>query len=162
MKVCKRCNIEKLATEFRQVSAEIAGKRLGPVSGAVSIDRHLRVSGKSWWFQESLTEKEAQAAKQMGKVDYLFTHDCPSIHPFESMFKMVPDPASQAHRQRVTDVAKVLDPVLWFHGHMHRYAEYSFGPDCTVYALDCDGELMKKHAVILDIETGEVNEVAGY
>lgn len=133
-----------------------AGKRIAAVGGAVSIDRHLRILNESWWPQEQLTAREVEQAKQIGKTDYLFTHDCPQAHPFKYL---VNDLESEIHRWTMTDIAKVLDPMLWFHGHMHRPAEYNFGPDCVVYGLDCDGSLMQDHVKILDLETGEVSSV---
>lgn len=131
-------------------------KKLAVIGGAVSIDRHLRTIHESWWQQEQLTQEEVQQAKQIGKIDYLFTHDCPQAHPFKHLVK---DLESEIHRNKMTEIAKVLDPMLWFHGHMHLPAEYSFGPDCTVYALDCDGSRMQDHVKVLDLETGEVSNV---
>lgn len=131
-------------------------KKFAAIGGAVSIDRHLRKVHESWWPQEQLTNNEVQQAKQIGKIDYLFTHDCPQAHPFKYL---VNDLESENHRWKMTDIAKVLDPMLWFHGHMHRPAKYSFGPDCTVYGLDCDGSIMRDHVKMLDIDSGEVTNI---
>lgn len=148
-----RSNIYLTKVGFLQVE----DKRFGFVGGAVSIDRQWRVAGKSWWPQEQLTVAEANLAGSMGKVDYLFTHDCPVEHPFGTMLHMVDDPESHIHRQIVTEVAKRLDPVLWFHGHMHTAAKYNYR-NSIVYSLDCDDRSMRDNIKILDIETGEVSE----
>lgn len=137
---------------------ELADKQIGFVGGAVSIDRKWRTLNKSWWNQEQLSKTQAQAAMAMGKVDYLFTHDCPQAHPFGQYFNMVVDLESSLHRQRISDVAKVLDPSVWFHGHMHHYAEYLFGQNCKVYGLDCDGELLNYSTKVFDLETGAIYE----
>lgn len=114
------------------------GRRCVAVGGATSIDRVLRVPGKSWWPEEALTAEEAAAAKSFRGAEVLFTHDCPLQHPF----RLVPDADSQAHRALVTDVARALRPQVWFHGHYHQHAKYDFKHDrgsCEVTGLDCDG-----------------------
>ncbi len=114
------------------------GRRCVVVGGATSIDRRFREPGKSWWPQEALTAEETTAALALRRTEVLFTHDCPSYHPFSLM----PDIDSNAHRQVITRIARELRPQVWFHGHYHRYAKYEFMHDkgvCEVTSLDCDG-----------------------
>lgn len=113
------------------------GRRCTVVGGATSIDRHLRTPGKSWWPQEALTSEEADAARALRRTEVLFTHDCPVSHPF----RLLPDADSLSHRQRITDVARVLRPQVWFHGHYHAFAQYPFVHEsgvCEVTSLDRD------------------------
>ena len=140
------------------------GKKFGVVGGAVSIDRRSRKLNESWWPQEVLTSEEIDQAKELGKVDYLFTHDCPTQHPFNFLIDHLD---STIHRQFMTDIARVLKPEAWFHGHYHHYAEYLFhhGTGVTpVYSLDADvrathSPSLQRHTVVLDVETGVVSSI---
>lgn len=104
--------------------------RLGAVGGAVSIDRDWRVQKaarsshgtKYWWPEEVLSPEELAAARTLGKVDYLFTHDAPSSLPWP----LKQDLDSTAHRQAMTEVGRALQPRWWFHGHYHHFEEYDF------------------------------------
>jgi len=131
-------------------------KKFAVVGGAVSIDREFRRIHESWWPQEQLTDEEVEKAKCLGKIDYLFTHDCPQAHPFQHL---VPDVESEIHRRKMTGIARKLDPMLWFHGHMHIPAKYPFDGRCTVYSLDCDDSTMRDHVKILDVDSGEVTDI---
>jgi hypothetical protein len=139
------------------------------VGGAVSIDKDHRLQTEGnrprslWWPQEQLTEDElqfamAKAAKK--PVDFLFTHDCPTNAPFGARLK--DDPDSHAHRQKMDRLGKVVQPKLWFHGHMHtRYDGYAFPTyesHTTVYGLECNPDAMHGHGSlswwgVLDTET---------
>jgi len=115
-----------------------AGHRFAAVGGATSIDKHWRVPGESWWPQEALTPAEAAAARALGRTEVLLTHDAPTSVPF----RLQPDADSTAHRQVMTDIARVLKPQVWFHGHYHQYEKYPFVHDagvCEVTSLDCNG-----------------------
>lgn len=139
-----------------KVSAwEWAGVRCAAVGGATSIDRQWRVPGESWWPQEALTAEEAVAAKALGQVEVLFAHDAPVQNPFS----LIPDPDSLAHRQLITDVARVLRPEVWFHGHYHRFAQYSFGHSegcAEVVGLDCDATSWSRNMALLSLDAGVV------
>lgn len=132
-------------------------KTYGVVGGAVSIDRRSRKINESWWPQEILSPEEREEAKNLGKVDYLFTHDCPTIHPFNFLINHLD---STIHRQYMTEIASVLRPDVWFHGHYHHYAQYPFyhdGGSTQVYSLDADVHAtqfpsLQRHAAVLDTE----------
>lgn len=137
------------------------GKRFASVGGAVSIDRSWRTEGKTWWPQEQLTALEETQAKDLGKVDYLFSHDAPVDVPLSYLKK---DEDSQAHRYTMTKIGRALRPKLWFHGHYHRHIEYNFYHDdgiTNVIALDADPQGSKDpqlylHAAILDTDSDNV------
>ena len=48
------------------------------LGGAVSVDRHHRRIGKSWWPGEVLTEADVAAATSDGVMDVLVSHDAPA------------------------------------------------------------------------------------
>jgi hypothetical protein len=140
------------------------GKRFASVGGAVSIDRRSRRLNESWWPQEALTQEEIEQAKNLGEVDYLFTHDSPSQHPFNFLINHI---ESDIHRQHMTMIARPLEPKVWFHGHYHYYAEYPFSHrhgTTRVYSLDADSRAamypsLIKHTAVLDIQTGDVYSI---
>jgi hypothetical protein len=127
-----------------------AGRRLAAVGGATSPDRLQRVAGQSWWPQEALSPAEAQRAVTMRRTEVLFTHDAPTLNPFS----LPPDADALAHRQLITDVARVLRPTAWFHGHYHQFVRYTFVHDigvCEVMSLDRDGSLPDVGTAVLHL-----------
>lgn len=130
---------------------EWAGKSFMTVGGAVSIDRHMRTPSRSWWEQEQFTDKELMGLTQ--QADYLFTHDCPTNAPFKFL---IDDPDSHIHRQRMDKVGRVVQPKVWFHGHMHDKYIYSFrhqAGESDVIGLTEDGDTFNWG--ILNIPTGK-------
>lgn len=130
------------------------------VGGAVSVDKAWRKPHISWWAQEELTDAQLDKIirnheASPGKVDYLFTHDCPSNAPFKGRRK--DDLDSVAHRQRMDKLGECIKPTLWFHGHMHtKYDGYDFPtyePTTKVYGLEMDE--MRWNWGILDTETDD-------
>lgn len=134
-----------------------AGRRLAAVGGAVSIDRtsrqeyERRTGTTTWWPDERLSDIELAAARDLGKVDVLFTHDAPTSFPAVGL---KPDLESTAYRQAMTDVGRALRPKLWFHGHYHVRKTYKFEHDdgvCEVHALDCDGSSRPNAIALVDL-----------
>ena len=122
---------------------EAEGLRFMGVGGAVSIDREYRIPGKSWWPEEQLTGEDLVKVREQGRVDVLFTHDCPTSVPYTGLKA---DPESHIHRQKMNEVADITQPALWFHGHMHKPMHYwhrtinDMGLDIEVIGLDCDNQ----------------------
>lgn len=140
-----------------------AGRRLATVGGAVSIDREwrqrrLRARPKRapiWWPEETLSADELTAARELGTVDVLFTHDAPSEFPLQGL---EPDLESTAYRQAMAAVGRMLTPKIWLHGHYHAHHVYPFHHGrgvCEVTALDCDGSAPERGMVLLDLERSE-------
>lgn len=125
--------------------------RLKGVGGAVSVDRHLRTPGKTWWPQEAITEQDLQRSRQTGQADILFTHDAPTNVPM----KLLPDLQSDAHRQLMDEIAGHTQPKLWLHGHYHNFMIYQHKSSTTVVGLECDG--MKHSYAILDLATRKLH-----
>jgi hypothetical protein len=136
------------------------GKWFQAVGGAVSIDKNWRTVGKSLWLQEAIPEPVVYGLEQAGRTsDYLFTHDAPTCVP---MGDLKPDIDSQRHRQLMDRIGRVVQPTAWFHGHYHKWMQYSFmhqGGYSMVYGLDRDYQFWSH--VILDTETNEVTAANG-
>lgn len=141
----------------RVSSWEWDGRKIAAVGGGVSIDRdyrqrhELQTGEKIWWPREVLDGNEVRAAKAIGPVDVLFTHDAPTSFP-ESWIK--PDLESTANRQRMTDIGRALTPRVWLHGHYHCSVTYPFHHDrgvCEVRGLSCDESSRLDGIAILDL-----------
>lgn len=116
-----------------------AGKTFVGAGGAVSIDKDWRKKEERkpktlWWPNEQLLDADVDAIKNLGKADYLISHDCSNYTAFHGRLK--PDLDSQIHRQRIDEVLKSVQPSMHFHGHMHdKYDwvnEYSGGGARTI------------------------------
>lgn len=121
-----------------RVSAWTWGElRMAAVGGAPSIDRTMRIPGKSWWPEESLTPDEVNQATQLGPVDILFSHDGPAGVPL----RLITDVFSSAHRAYMSQIANALVPSYWYHGHYHEqlfYRHYHSVGVTTVRGLGCN------------------------
>jgi hypothetical protein len=132
-------------------SWEWYGKRFAAVGGAYSIDKDCRVPGRSWWSQELLTPDEIKAAREIGFVDYLFTHDAPRMNPFQFLKS---DLDSEINRSTMSSIAAEIVPERWFHGHYHVREDYEFRRITKVHALDRDGR--PGNMVFLDVEANQL------
>jgi Icc-related predicted phosphoesterase len=172
-----------------------AGKKFGSAGGAVSIDRDFRLARErggmimtamglrdfgrgtgprtQWWPDEQFSEHDLIKYKMnVGKVDYLFTHDCSDYTPFHDRLK--PDLDSKAHRQRIDKVIANSQASMHFHGHMHTrydwenarshgFFEPGEGARATrTIGLEADPAAMDRRSGapgdswgVLDVETGE-------
>ncbi len=122
------------------------------LGGAVSIDRQWRTPGQTWWPEEQISPaEEAYATEQAQQpIDVLFTHDSPVNVP---MAGLKTDIESYMHRLRVTDIAKLVDPQWWFHGHMHSYMKYYYA-NANVMGLACN--TMPNSSVVIDANNGKI------
>lgn len=100
----------------------IENKRFFTMGGAYSVDKAMRVEGKSWWKQELPNNEEYKIAESTltscgYKVDYVLTHTVPQsvIH----YLGLVPD----QHDAELTGYFEWLYSELtfekWFAGHFH-------------------------------------------
>ncbi len=129
------------------------------VSGAYSIDRADRTVGKTLWLDETIPERVVYDIERANKrCDYLFTHDAPTSIPYN----LKPDFESDAHRVLMNRIGRAVRPNLWFHGHYHKWMEYSFMHQqgyAFVYGIDRDYQFYSY--VILDTVTGNVTTATG-
>jgi predicted phosphodiesterase len=125
---------------------ELQGVKFGSVGGAVSIDREMRIEGKSWWPQENTKYADVQRFMDlidiMGPVDVLLTHDAPSTIEFDGFYKN--DVLSNANRAMMDVVGDIARAKYWFHGHYHRALAYRY-KDTHVVGLGANPEAMPWH-----------------
>lgn len=127
------------------------GVRIAAISGAVSIDRAFREEGVSWWQSEVLSDDEAEAAKHIGPVDLLLSHDAPLNIPLGGL---VPDVPSQINRALMTDIGEALTPAWWIHGHYHASLHYEWlhsGGNCAIRSLSCNGASRQESMVVVNL-----------
>lgn len=99
--------------------------RFGSFGGAVSVDKHHRTPGSSWWAKEVPSFEETAAAFNMGEVDVLLTHDAPAgveFYPPRS-FPVSPDvdAESNSFSRVLRELSDRSKPRLLVHGHWHYF-----------------------------------------
>jgi hypothetical protein len=91
------------------------------MGGAVSIDKHHRTEGLSWWKYEVPTYTEfdhgiESLEKYNWKVDYIITHTCPDeVIPLLGFSRTIIDPVSTY----LNHIAKNTKYNEWYFGHFH-------------------------------------------
>lgn len=116
--------------------------------GAVSVDRHHRVEGRSWWPEENVTERDVQRAISGGPADVMIAHDTVNgsgVWPVDRILLQTgqwpADVIAQADesRRKVTRVWDAVRPDVLFHGHYHVRGSGRRGDGRRVEALDMNG-----------------------
>ena len=117
----------------RGTAFEWDGKKFLVVGGAFSIDKESRLERmsmggrKEWWEQETITQQDADKAREAGKVDIMITHDAPHFvdlsKPMDGYgtFHM-----TEVNRNFLDDICLSARPKLLVHGHYHYYADREF------------------------------------
>lgn len=134
------------------------------LGGAVSVDRHHRRIGKSWWPGEMLTEADVALAVGGGVVDVVVSHDVPARVSVPNIARKLGWPTDvmvdvDSHRRLLLSACEVLRPRQLWHGHYHcRYDEQLYlgpvdaRPDwdgvCHVHGLDCDDTVRDANLVL--------------
>jgi len=112
----------------------IHGKSILTIGGALSIDKHYRTEGISWWAGEQLTKADEENTLNnldtiKWKVDYVLTHTCPSsiIHEF------LDGPNSPKFNDPASTFLEFIDERLeynkWLFGHFHTDRLYEWEGD---------------------------------
>lgn len=128
---------------------DIDGETLLGVGGAVSIDKDMRVEGRSWWaneFTDIASIDRAVYSEPKRKIDYVVTHDVPEqVDIVSKLFiatghQMKADTASRNNRAVLGLLFQKLQtrkPKVWLHGHYH--IAYTAVVNHTRFiGLDCD------------------------
>ena len=94
------------------------------IGGAYSIDKHLRLIGKSWWPQEILRNNEIDYLlnKINDNIDIIVSHTCPKfIFPFLNLdlYHYPSDKYKDPVSLFLNDIYDKFKPKQWFCGHMH-------------------------------------------
>lgn len=92
------------------------------VRGALSIDKHYRTQGISWWQEEELTLKQSMECIQMYgdiKPDIVLSHDCP-LQVLNIMYdgKNLLRPSFTS--RLLEELFDIYPPRLWIFGHHHK------------------------------------------
>ena len=107
------------------------------LSGADSIDKHLRREGVSWWRDEELSLGEFQEALNLYarvKPRVVLSHDGPQAF-IEAGFGIRDRSRT---RQALQAAYELWQPSFWIHGHHHVRREFE-SPEGTLFV--CLGEL---------------------
>lgn len=103
---------------------EINGQKILTIGGALSIDKHLRTEGHSWWSGEQHSpEDESNTLDNLDavswKVDHILTHTCPD----DVIYAFLDNPNSEKFRDPVSRFLQFIDNrleyKLWSFGHFH-------------------------------------------
>lgn len=113
---------------------QIQGKSFFTFGGAVSMDKNRRIEGVSWWRQELPTMKQMEHGAEVldahkGKVDYIITHDSPSI----ILKQLYRDAIINGHNKFFDLIMKEVKFKTWFSGHHHINAAWD--KDCNLISL---------------------------
>lgn len=151
--------VHRFAHLPRGTTFELDGVRFGVLGGAVSIDRQMRVTGRSWWPAEAISDADVEAiAASPATVDIMISHDAPALPAGFTEYISLADPAlhgdllnSQRQVRRVLDI---WQPRLVVHGHFHhRYdAELPVGwSDRPVHIRGLADEALDRGVYVIDL-----------
>ncbi|EPQ77224.1 metallophosphoesterase [Mycobacterium marinum] len=152
-----RAHLVHLPRGFRWLWGQTRCLALG---GAYSIDRFLRKRGRSWWEQELLTMRQANAAAAAGEADAMFCHDCPAGITVPSAardrrgFPELELRRSELHRERLRCVVDAVRPGRLWHGHFHhRYQAVLHGQGyrTVVDGLSKNGHPIDNNMVVVNL-----------
>lgn len=129
------------------------GVRFLSLGGAYSIDREVRVIGKSWFWEEMINPDDV-AACGTDKVDVMLAHDVPAGLPMAEImagqgrgFYIIPE--AYKNTMYVRDVVDAVNPEWFIHGHYHLKYQRMLDNDYTnVVGLSCDGAGKDSYAIV--------------
>lgn len=91
------------------------------IRGGLSIDRHLRREGVSWWAKEELSTAECYAALaeySRIKPAFVVSHECPrSVVPYVTASQLI---IPSRTNQLLEQMFAIHQPYKWVFGHYHR------------------------------------------
>lgn len=89
------------------------------ISGAWSIDKHLRIQDVNWWEDEELSMSDCQNALNLyesEKPEIIISHDC----PISIINHIYSHPINTRTGQLLQNMFEIHQPVKWFFGHHHK------------------------------------------
>lgn len=117
------------------------------LGGAYSIDKQYRKPGRSWWYQELITEADLRRVQEVMQdredaIEVMFTHDAPVTEPFETTlsqngYKVGHE--SRMNRQAMSAAVEMVKPKELYHGHYHHRYDGEFDHD--------DGQVTMVHGI---------------
>jgi hypothetical protein len=104
----------------RGTRLHLAGRTLGVLGGAFSVDWRQRTIGTSWWPNEVPTEADVELLGTE-PLDVLLTHDIPTGIHISSSWRLPPDDQVRADAVRVLirNAMEATGPAMLLHGHWH-------------------------------------------
>ena len=109
---------------------EINGKKILAISGALSVDKHMRTTGISHWEQELHTHDETEFIlnnidKNNRKFDFVFTHTCPD-HIVQEFLDGVWGYAkiTDSVAQMLGNIENIIEYKHWYFGHFHTNRDF--------------------------------------
>ena len=100
----------------------LEGKKFFTFGGGHSIDKALRIPGRSWWPQEMPTEREYEEGLRNlervdNQVDYILTHTCPGHIAGLLATKLYH--GEEELQEYLDDISQEVDFSMWYFGHWH-------------------------------------------
>lgn len=129
------------------------------IGGAASVDRKWRTPGHDWFSSETLSLRQIQRILASPPVDIVVAHDAPAEAELVLMKDVWPEEdikLSDAHRMLMSELAKLLKPSLWLHGHYHQRAttiyDYSLEHGMRIECLAEDNMPLEKSTLLLEVD----------
>jgi hypothetical protein len=90
------------------------------LGGAMSIDKHHRTVGKTWWPEETPNYEEVMRFADLSPADIIVTHTAP-LSVAQSMGLLYGSKGSDPTSNDLDGILRVMDyaPKFWFFGHFH-------------------------------------------
>lgn len=109
------------------------GKKAVAIGGAYSVDKEIRLSMELPWFpdEQPSDEIKRRVEKKLQevnwKVDYVFSHTCPSVYEPTDLFLEHIDQSKVDKSTEIwlNDIAQNLHYQRWYFGHYHDNREYT-------------------------------------
>jgi hypothetical protein len=96
------------------------------ISGALSVDKEYRIEGVSWWEEEELFMREANAALKLyeeTKPRVVLSHDCPEIAKIKLLIYKQGSPHIWNIPSRTNQLLQAMfdihQPSTWYFAHYH-------------------------------------------
>lgn len=134
--------INKLCPRFTMVQdydAIVIGDKLYVcIGGGISIDRHYREEGKSYWSGEAVLPPPSENV--YGNVYGVLSHTgfTPPVLTHKTAFQMkFPDVDKDCKDEQLLleDALHLYKPKVWYNGHYHVHVTFKV-EECLVHALD--------------------------
>lgn len=151
--------------------------RMASLGGAGSIDKNLRVEGKSWWAGEEVLDSDVdnliKNVEDAGwdRVDVLITHDAATgtlqhSKVSSGTYWFTPDVELYCHtqRNRLRIANDAVRPYTTIHGHWHSYSKQDLegvgrdGNDYTTNFIGLARDNMRSNTIILTLDKDKADK----
>ena len=113
------------------------GRTIMFMGGALSIDQDMRIFGKDWFPEETITQKDMRNLPDK-KIDIFITHTCPtSLVDRLKLFYI--DKNTEPSNAALDKLWEIYKPEQWYFGHWHQYQEGLYNDITKWYCLSAAG-----------------------